>query len=127
MATEADNANTGIVVAAFGVGTAALIGGIAAIISLVRTEVNDLNDMESIRANHVAIGEMRKEQRTALQSGKLPIDRAAATVLDEIRKNPFAASPATQPPASAAAAEPPPAVEPEPEKGKKKPAPTKAK
>jgi hypothetical protein len=124
MATQADNANTGIVITAFGVGTAVLIGGIAAIISMVRTEEKALNDYDSVKADHVAIAELRKEQRTALQSGRLPIDKAASEVLNEIRKNPFSASPATKPAANAPAAAPPPVEEPVEEKpaaGKKAP------
>lgn len=103
MATEQDKTNTGVVITAFGIGIAAMLGGSAAIVSMVRTEVADRNESVSVYANHAAITEMRKEQTAKLVAGKLPIDQAKAKVLADIQRDAKAASPYTKPPAAAEA------------------------
>jgi hypothetical protein len=97
MATEADKTNTGVVLTAFAVGTAAMIGGTAAIVGMVRTEVGALNEVDSVYANHAAIRAMHEEQTAKLNGGKLPINRAAALVIADLKRDPQAASPYTKP------------------------------
>jgi hypothetical protein len=110
MATEADKANTGVVLTALAVGTAAMIGGTAAIIGMVRTEVQALNEVESVYADHTSINALKQEQRAKLAGGKLPIQKAAALVLADVKRDPQAASPYTKAPEPVASAAPAPAV-----------------
>lgn len=103
MATEADKTNTAVIVTMFAIGAAAMLGGSAAIVGMTRSEVQNFGEETEAFADLNAIREMRKEQNKLLTEAKVPISKAEAMVLKQIKQNPNAASPFTPPPKPKAA------------------------
>jgi hypothetical protein len=93
MGTESDKPNTAVVATIFAMGTAAMIGGSAALVGLARGEIDERRVETEGFANLQAIRELETEQRGLLSSAKVTISEAEKLVLAEIRRDPNAASP----------------------------------
>jgi hypothetical protein len=93
MATESDKTNNGVVLTAFLVGAAAMAGGSAGLVALAKGEIQSVSEEQSGYADLATVKQLKSQQRKALRGGKLPIDKAQATVLKAIQSNPRMASP----------------------------------
>ena len=94
MATEADKTHTGVIATAFAIGTAAMIGGSAAIVALARTELDDVGRNNQVYADLETVGNLKAAQRQQLQTAKVPIEQAKRDILAAVKQDPRAASPA---------------------------------
>jgi hypothetical protein len=102
MAIEQDKTNSAVVGTMLAIGTAAMIGGSAALVALARGEIHDQSQQFEGYANLSSVKELEAEQQLRLTSAKLPIHEARARVLAELKQDPTKASP----PAPATAADP---------------------
>lgn len=108
MATEEDKTNTGIAGTAIAVGVAAMIAGSAALVSMARAEMDDLSEETQAYANLSSIKALKAEQVQKLSASKVSIDKARASTLSALKRDPDQASPWTPkpPPPEASSATP---------------------
>jgi hypothetical protein len=92
MATEDDKVNTGALATLVAVGVFATLAVALGVDALVRFESGK---MEADRAGHAEtqVRDLVREQRAQLDAQPLPIDRAMAAVLLDLRQNPWSATP----------------------------------
>lgn len=95
MGTEEDRTNNGVVITLFVVGSAAMLGGSAAIVGMTRTEMEQQSEHYSAFADLESVRELKEQQRRLLREAQLPIDKAGAQLLADIQRDPYQASWAT--------------------------------
>jgi hypothetical protein len=95
MGTEEDKPNNGVLITLFVIGSAAMLGGSAAIVGMTRTEMDAQRAGQSAYADLDSVRELSDAQRKALREAELPIDRAQLDLLADIQRNPHNASWAT--------------------------------
>ena len=86
MATEADKTNTAVIATMFTIGTAAMIGGSAALVGLAKGEIHEQSEASSGYADLDSVSELKAQQRERLASAKIPISRAESMVLAELNE-----------------------------------------
>jgi hypothetical protein len=93
MATEEDKINTGALATLVAVGVFATLAVALGVDALVRFESSKV---ESERAGQAEtqVRDLVREQRAQLDAQPLPIDRAMAAVVLDLRQNPWSATPA---------------------------------
>lgn len=114
MATENDKVNTGALATLVAVGTAAMIGISLAVNTLVRHEVGNISvERDAVGADaYHALKQSQLDKLTAPAAWSnrdkgqvsIPIERAMNLVLTDLKRNPWAATPAPPPDAGADAA-----------------------
>lgn len=92
MATEEDKINTGALATLVAVGVFATLAVALGVDALVRFESRK---MEAERAGYAEaqVRDLEKEQRAQLAAQPLPIERAMAAVVLDLRQNPWSATP----------------------------------
>lgn len=103
MSTQADNTNSAVIATMLAIGTAAMLGGSAAIVALARSEMQSNATENQAYADLNTVRELKAQQRTKLDSAKLPIAKAEAALLADLARDPKLASPPA-PPSEAAPA-----------------------
>ncbi|HEX2734675.1 MAG TPA: hypothetical protein VHM70_23885 [Polyangiaceae bacterium] len=98
MGTEQDKTNAAVVATMLALGAAAMVGGSAALVALARGEIRDVSAESEGFANLESVHDLKAAQRARLSAGKLPIDKAKAMVVAQIKADPNSASPAPPPP-----------------------------
>jgi len=93
MATEDDKVNTGALATLVAVGVFATLAVALGVDALVRHESNKWHSERAGRAE-TQVRDLIKEQRAQLDAQPLPIDRAMAAVVLDLRQNPWSATPA---------------------------------
>lgn len=97
MSTEADNTNSAVIATMLAIGTAAMLGGSAAIVALARSEMQDNATENQAYADLNTVRELKTQQRARLDSAKLPIAKAEAALLADLARDPKLASPPAPP------------------------------
>jgi hypothetical protein len=92
MATEDDKVNTGALATLVAVGVFATLAVALGVDALVRYESNKWDSERAGRAE-TQVRDLVKEQRAQLDAQPLPIDRAMAAVVLDLRQNPWSATP----------------------------------
>ncbi len=102
--TEPDNINVGLVATITVVGALLVVSTAAAVTALVRSESNAYGNEVGAYSNLGSVKRLKQEQRAKLEAApgwsdrskglvSMPIDRAMTTVVTDIQKNPFFATP----------------------------------
>jgi hypothetical protein len=108
MATQSDNTNTGVVATIVVVGTFSMIAISALLTTLVRSAEADMDAVRPMHADLDTIASLDQQQAATLhgaprwvdqKAGKvgIPIERAMQLVIQDLRKDPAAASPPIPP------------------------------
>jgi hypothetical protein len=109
MATEEDKTNSGVAATAIAVGVAAMMAGSAALVGMARSEMDVQKQDTQGYADLTSINTLKAEQAQKLVGAKTSIDKARASTLMALKRDPEQASPWTpksaSPQASSAAAQ----------------------
>ena len=97
MATEEDRTETGVAGTAIAIGVAAMIAGSAALVGMARTEVQQYKEASGGFADLESVNKLRTEQLQQLTNAKLSIEKAKASTLEAITRDPAQASPWSSP------------------------------